>query len=208
MVRVYHAHPDGAPQYPRTFGPLNRFDPHVRDRHRRPREQPDRRGVNYLAETLGCALAEAFPDQWPEVAICPRRLAVLAAPGAPATLLDLTGDGAMRIGAIATLGSGNEPRHLTQRWGRAIYEDFPTLDGVRYRAAHQGGLVIAVWERTGVLRLHPGTPVYSADLTGETRGDALLEPVMLERVEVALAAQGRYPRAITARDCPHCPQGP
>ena len=185
---------------------MNRFDPHVRDRHRRPREQHDGRGVNYLAETLGCALAAVFPDQWPEVAICPGRLAVLAAPCAPVTLLDLTGDGAMRIGAIATLGSGDEPRHLTQRWGRAIYEDFPSLDGVRYRAAHQGGLAIAVWERAGALQLHPGAPVHPGDLTGETRGDPLLEPVMLERVEAALAAQGRYPRAITARECRDCPR--
>ena len=44
---------------PRTYGPLNRFDPHVRDRHQRPREDPQGRGVLYLAHDLGTALAEA-----------------------------------------------------------------------------------------------------------------------------------------------------
>ena len=29
----------------------------------------------------------------------------------------------MAIGAVGTLGAGNETRRLTQRWGRAIYED-------------------------------------------------------------------------------------
>jgi hypothetical protein len=40
---------------------------------------------------------------------------LLAAPAAEVTLLDLAGDGALSIGAVGTLGSGNEPRRLTQR---------------------------------------------------------------------------------------------
>jgi hypothetical protein len=35
-------------------------------------------------------------------------------------------------GALATLGSGNERRRLTQRWARAIYEDSPAARGVAY----------------------------------------------------------------------------
>jgi hypothetical protein len=30
MIRVYHEHPDRNGMAPRTYGPLNRFDPHVR----------------------------------------------------------------------------------------------------------------------------------------------------------------------------------
>lgn len=110
-------------------------------------------------------------------------------------LLDLTGDGAMRIGALATLGSGDEPRRLTQRWGRAIYEQLPNLAGVRYRAAHQGGGAVAVWERAGTLRVPVGMVA---------PGPALLDPGMEERVTVALAAQGRYPIRIPAKDCRRC----
>jgi hypothetical protein len=196
MIRVYHAHPNRAPLQARTFGPLHRFDPHVRDRRQRPREQPDGRGTMYLTENLACALAESFPEQWPEVSICPSQYAVLAGPDQPAALLDLTGDGAMKIGAVATLGSGREPRQLTQRWGRAIYEDFPQLHGIRYRGAHQGGVCVVVWERSDALEVRPGTAA---------PGRQLLEPAMLDRVRVALSAQGRYPVAISSDDCPRCP---
>ena len=195
MVRLYHAHPGRSPLRARTYGPLGRFDPHVRDRHNRPQEQRDGRGVSYLAETLSCALAEAFPEQWLEVANCPGARALQAAPGKAVTLLDLTGDGAMRIGAVGTLGSGNEPRRLTQRWGRAIYEQFPSLAGIRYRGAHQGGTAVAVWERAGILRASSATVA---------PGPALLDPGMKERVTVALAAQGRYPVRIAAADCRCC----
>lgn len=197
MVRVYHEHPHRSPLEARTYGPLARFDPHVPDRLNTPREQPDGRGVNYLSATLECALAEAFPEQWPEVAICPRARAVRAAPAATVRLLDLTGDAAMRIGASFTLGSGDEPRRLTQRWGRSIYEQFPSLAGIRYRGAHQGGAAVAVWERAGTLQVAPRS---------STRGQALLEPGMGEHVTVALAAQGRYAVRIAVRDCPRCRQ--
>ncbi len=196
MVRVYHEHPERPPLEARTYGPLARFDPHVRDRHGKPREQADGRGVSYLSATLECALAEAFPEQHPEVAICPRARAIRAAPPADALLLDLTGDGAMRIGAVFTLGSGNEPRRLTQRWGRAIYERLPSLAGIRYRGAHQGGEAVAVWERAGILRVPAGATTNA--------GRALLEPGMEERVRVALAAQGRYPVRVTSSDCRRC----
>ncbi|HEY6689358.1 MAG TPA: hypothetical protein VI094_24485, partial [Propionibacteriaceae bacterium] len=54
MVRIYHDHPHRPPVRARTFGPLNRFDPHVRDRRQRARQQVDGRGVNYVAVDLAC----------------------------------------------------------------------------------------------------------------------------------------------------------
>lgn len=196
MVRVFHAHPDPSrsPLRARVYGPVSRFDPHVRDRRQRPRVQPDGRGVNYLADSLGCGLAEAFPEQHPEVRICPNHRAVLAAPQRPVELLDVTGDGAMAIGAVGTLGSGDEPRRLTQRWSRAIYEALRDLHGLMYRGAHQGGLSLAVWQRAGELHAKPGTP----------RGGAALAGPLADRVAVALARQGRYPVWINAADCPAC----
>lgn len=179
---------------PRTFGPLNRFDPHVRNRRQKPQDQRDRRGVIYFADDLACGIAEAFPEQYPEVAICPNHRALRAAPREAIPLLDLTADGAMRIGAVATLGSGDEPRRLTQRWGRAIYEDLADLAGIRYRGAHQGGCAIAAWERVGALEVEPGSP---------SDGFALAGPLWT-RVTSVLERQGRVPRLIESRECPTC----
>lgn len=196
MFRVFHAHPDPsrAPNVARIYGPVARFDPHVRDRRQQPKLQPDGRGVIYLGDTLGCGLAEAFQEQWPDVQICPNRHVVQAAPHAPIELLDITGDGAMAIGAVGTLGSGDEPRRLTQRWGRAIYEDLPGLAGVLYRGAHQGGLSVAVWERAGELEVRPGMPADGLALNGPLR----------TRVTAALGRQGRHPVWISEAGCDDC----
>ncbi len=72
LLRVYHVHPVHSGRQHRLFGPLNRFDQQIRDRHQQPKPQPDGRGVMYLAETLGTALTEAFQEQGVEVGICPK----------------------------------------------------------------------------------------------------------------------------------------
>lgn len=192
-VRVYHEHPHQAAAPFRTRGPVARFDPHTPDRHGRPREQPDGRGVVYLADELECALAEALPDQPCEVLVCPGLRATLVYPLGHVHLLDLSGSGAMRIGAVGTLAWGDEPRELTQQWARAIYEDLSHLQGIRYRSAHQGGLAIAAWDRSRPL------------LRMDSRSDrALVEPGMRNRVTVALANQGRALVEVGASDCRAC----
>ena len=100
----------------------------------------------------------------------------------------------MAIGAVGTLGSGDEKRELTQNWARAVYEDMPDLHGVVYRGAHQGGLSIAVWERAGVLVPRPGIPADGLTLAGS----------LASRVKVALAPQHRLPVYLTAAECEHC----
>jgi hypothetical protein len=156
MVRVYHENPDSDGMSPRTFGPLARFDPHVRDSHQRPRTDPQGRSVLYLAANLATALAESYPGQWPEVSICPHARAAWMRPAAPITLLDLTGEGALAIGAPGTLQWGDEPRRRTQRWGRRIYEQYHSLEGIRYQAAHQSGESVVLWERAPALHRLPG----------------------------------------------------
>lgn len=192
LVRIYHGHPLRRPLIPRQFGPLNRFDPHIRDRHGRRRDSPDGRGVLYLADDLACALAEAFQEEFPDVAVCPNVRAVWARAGSSARLLDITGDGLMYIGAVGTLSSGDEPRRRTQRWGRAIYEDYGNLVGIRYRAAHQGGIAVALWDTAPAVVALPG------------QDRALRERAVWERVVVSLALQGRAPVKIPAADCSQC----
>jgi hypothetical protein len=190
FVRIYHEHPHHDGLQPRTFGPLHRFDPHVRDRRQQPREDPHGRGVLYLARDLRTALAEAFSGQTPEVAICPHARAGWVAPATPLRLLELTGDGAMAIGAVGTIATGAEPRRRTQRWARRIYEQYAHLDGIHYRGAHQGGEAVALWDRAPALDRLSG-------------GDRTLWAVW-PRVAVALAAQRRYPRRLGAADCGAC----
>lgn len=195
FVRVFHAHPRRHPLDPRTWGPVGRFDPHVRDARQRPRDQPDGRGVIYLAENLSTALAEGLPGR-SRPRVCPNRHAIRVAPTRTTALLDLTGNAAMKIGAVATLGSGDEPRRKTQRWARRIYEDLPRYQGVLYRGAHQGGLCIALWDRAPALDVHPTTPA--------PLGDRLLDPGMDARTRVALADQGRIMVRTQAERCAAC----
>ena len=188
MVRVYHEHPHQDGLAPRTFGPLHRFDPHVRDQRRRPREDPQGRGVVYLAHDLATALAEAYSGQWPEVGVCPHARAGWVRPAAAIRLLDLTGDGALAIGAVGTIATGDEPRRRTQRWARRIYEQYAHLDGIRYHAAHQGGEAVVLWERAPALDRPAG-------------GDRSLWAVW-PYVVMALAGQRRYP--VRVAGCPAC----
>jgi len=190
MLRVYHKHPGRDGLRPRTYGPLARFDPHVRDRHHTPREDPQGRGVLYLGRDLATGLAEAYSGQWPVVDICPHARAAWVRPSEGIELLDLTGDGAMKIGAVGTLAWGDEPRPRTQRWGRRIYEQYTHLDGILYLAAHQGGESIALWERAPHLEAAVG-------------GDRALWAVW-RHVIVALARQGRTPRRISPAACEAC----
>jgi hypothetical protein len=190
LVRVFHEHPRRDGMAPRTFGPLHRLDPHVRDRHQQPREDPEGRGVIYLARDLGTGLAEAYPGQWPTVQVCPHARASWVHPARAVDLLDITGNGAMAIGAVGTLAWGDEPRRRTQRWGRRIYEQYLHLDGVRYQAAHQGGVSVVLWERAPSLITAPG------------RSRTLW--AVWSRVVVALAPQRRVPRRIPPDACPAC----
>ncbi len=189
-----HADPVRSGRQHRTFGPLNRFDQQIRDRHQHPKDQPDGRGVIYLAEMLETGLAEAFQGQGVEVGICPNMRAVAMAPAAAAQLLDITESGVMNIGAVAGLASGDYPRRATQRWGRAIYEDLQRFAGVRYRGAHQNGICVVVWERTNPL-------VFDA-----AEDFSLRDAILWGRVVQDLANQGRKARQITAAACTTCQQ--
>jgi hypothetical protein len=190
MVRVYHEDPRHDAMAPRTFGPVARFDPHVRDGHQKPREDPQGRGALYLAADLATGLAEYYPEQWPEVSICPHARASWVRPTKSVPLVDLTGEGALAIGAPGTLQWGDEPRRRTQRWGRRIYEQYSDLDGIRYQSAHQGGECIVLWERAGPLQPLAG-------------GDCRLWAVW-SRVVVALAPQRRTPHRVAAFSCERC----
>lgn len=61
-------------------------------------------------------------------------------------LLDITGDWPTRAGASQAIASG--PRHRAQAWARAIYEAYPTLEGVWYPSSMHGGhAAVVLFER-------------------------------------------------------------
>jgi len=79
-------------------------------------------------------------------------------------LLDIGGSWPTRAGASQALSAGDAPT-VTQAWARAIYADYPNIDGVIYPSAMRGrprrrhaleGMSIALFERSETaLPAHP-----------------------------------------------------
>ena len=80
-------------------------------------------------------------------------------------LLDLTGEWPTRAGASQAIASG--PRTRAQAWARAIYEAYPTFEGVCYPSSMHGGHpAVVLFERAAdalpsdpeldVPLMHPG----------------------------------------------------
>jgi len=130
LWRVYRRggrHPNLWQEF-RYFGPLNgRFDHHISDAQGRPQVQ--NRGIYYAAANLVTCLAEVFQD----TRIIHRNAGdqpwlVGFELEKPVPLLDLTGSWPTRAGASMVLNSGSRPR--ARRWSRAIYDAYPSLQGL------------------------------------------------------------------------------
>ncbi len=62
------------------------------------------------------------------------------------TLLDLGGGWPTRAGASQAINSG--PRSRAREWSRAIFDQFPAVEGLRYPSPMLGGAVaVALYER-------------------------------------------------------------
>lgn len=158
-MRVWHKDRfTPSPVFPRTFGPLHRFDPHEPDAVGRPQESPSHRSTVYVAVDLKTALAEVFGDM-PEAPICPRYRVSLLVPKVDHVSQDLRGDGCMQIGARPSLCTGDLPRVETQAWGRAIFEDRPgdsRVGGAVYSSAHNQAHCQVVFNTGAELIAVPG----------------------------------------------------
>jgi RES domain len=196
FARVWHL--SDLPRDPlahRDSGPQHRFDPHARS-HLDPGPCPEGRGVLYLGRDLLTAAAEVFGDELSRVDVCPRWRVTLASSPRRLRLLDLTADGALRIGALPSLATADEPRALTQAWARAIWEDFPKLGGIRYPGAHQLGACLALWNRA-----RAPEPFLVA---GRRHELSLHHPGIWRRLLVAFTAWNRALTVIPSEDCPRC----
>ena len=132
----------------RHFGPTaSRWDHHLRDARGRPVTQS--RGVLYAAagpEAIPTCLAEVFPQRRIVELQVGRPALVGFELAAPLTLLDLTGRFPTRLGASTAMHSG--PRPKARRWSRALYDAYPTVQGLLYRSSTYGNApAVALYER-------------------------------------------------------------
>ena len=190
-VRLYHRGPR-CPEatFARSFGPLHRFDHHV------PGE--GNRRVIYLAERLSTAAFEVWADLG-VAQICPSVRAALLSPTEEVVAQNLRGQGAIMVGARPSLGSGGEPRALTQAWARAIYEDRPggpRVAGVRYSSAHDESPCLALWDSGPALRV--------AENRGRNQDFPVVHPSLWPRLLVALARIQLPAERIDRGECPRC----
>jgi hypothetical protein len=114
----------------RYSGPIAsaRFDHHVPGEHR---------GVLYGATSLATCVAEVFQGTRLVDRSADDRCLTAFRTTRPVRLLDITGDWPTRAGASQAIASG--PRNRAQAWARAIYDAYPTLEGVWYPSSMHGG---------------------------------------------------------------------
>lgn len=125
----------------RTYGPRRtaRFDPHPE-----PPGAASGELVLYAARDLPTVIAERYQR---------RRAVDLSEAARPVVyswfatralrLLDLTGPGALRLGASHAINTG--PRAVCRSWARALRSAWPEADGLRYSSSMTGRECLALW---------------------------------------------------------------
>lgn len=105
-----------------------RFDHHV---------PGERRGVLYGAASMATCVAEVFQGTRVVDRAGDDRCFTAFRTARGVRLLDIAGDWPTRAGASQGIASG--PRSRAHAWARAIYEAYPTLEGVWYPSSMHGG---------------------------------------------------------------------
>ncbi len=151
------AHPAQFAQM-RRYGPLPsaRFDPH-------PEPATDDSGelVAYAASTLLTAVAERFQHNREVRRDDPSRPVAYAwSPTRDLCLLDLTGPGAVTLGAAHAL-SGYR-KDVTRTWARALRAAWPDADGPLYSSSMTGQPCLALW--TPAANSYPTAPTFARAL--------------------------------------------
>lgn len=196
-IRIYHAGAGRTATGPRRFGPIARFDPHTPP-HTDPAECPDGRSVIYLGDSLRTAAAELFGAHRVAL-VCPRYRVAALRPRHALIVQNLRGVGAMMIGGLPAMNVADIPRHETQAWARALYEDrpaHPTVCGVRYTSAYAGGVSLALWNTSPALDV--------AEWNGRSQDFALASPDIYPRLLTAMGRMRFEVRVIGPADCRRC----
>lgn len=141
----------------RSYGPTrSRFDHHL------PPASLQERSIFYGAEHGSTCLAEVFQESRIIDRASRKPWLVALRLGRDLELLDLTGDWPTRAGASMAINSGPRPR--AQRWSRAIYDAFPTVDGLYYSSSMAANRpALALYERA--VSAMPSAPAFHRPLS-------------------------------------------
>jgi len=159
------SHPYGADTF-RYYGPLDRFDHH----DARAAPAPDAlHGVYYAAFKLWDCAVEVFAPTG-QIMLCTHWFTEVSA-RRDLHLLDLRGNGALRIGSFAALAKSG-PRRLTQTWSRYFYRwtrvfarEGQPVDGIMFSSAHNDADNIILYERASdVLTVLKDLPLHDPTL--------------------------------------------
>lgn len=138
---------DGAGPYARPFGQMRswgpletaRFDPHPEPPHDTSGEL-----VLYAASDLVTAVAERYQHRRALELGDHRQPVVYSwSPLRRLRLLDLSGSGAVRLGASHVINSG--PKPVSRRWAQAFRTAWPDADGLRYTSSMAGHDCAVLW---------------------------------------------------------------
>lgn len=136
--------------------PSARFDPHPL-----PPSGHSEEGVLYAAGTLLTALAERFQHSREIRRADPAHPVAYAwHPTRALTLIDLSGSGAVRLGAAHALSSHR--KDVTRRWARALRAAWPEADGLLYASAMTGQECLALCAPAA--DTFPPAPQFARDL--------------------------------------------
>jgi hypothetical protein len=141
----------------RIFGPVasGRYDPHLP-----PASDQPGRGVLYLALDVATVVAEAFQLNRRVDTSTGGPYLTSWIPTRTLTLLDLSGDWALRNGAANALTAA--PRPTCRSWSRAIHETWPELDGLWAPSTMTGSPMVTLYETAR--SVIPPTPEFSRPL--------------------------------------------
>lgn len=161
LIRIYKNKPDRHALGFNFTGPYGRFD-HHRGSLRSPSKDPER-GVYYaspvidstkITDALSGSIAEVFGDRGDDktrtMAGMHEKKLCLVETTRKLKLLDLRVDGAMKVGTIAAMPTGNTDRQVTQKWSRYFYENetvFSRIDGIVYANCHNQKPSVVLYER-------------------------------------------------------------
>jgi hypothetical protein len=136
----------------RHYGPLSRFDHHIRDEHGAPWSQD--RGVLYVATDVLTAVAEYFQRNRRRVNRSRHQPWLVSFHFKDEIrLLDLTDTFCVRVGGSMKLVSG--PFSYSQTWSRGFYEAYPEIDGLYYLSSLTNRPTIALYERANRATVFP-----------------------------------------------------
>ena len=161
---------NSAGPYPAAFGRMRRYGPLPAarfDPHPEPASADSGELVAYAAQTLLTAVAERFQHNRELRRDDPTApIAYAWLPTRRLRLLDLTGPGAVALGAAHALSGWS--KDVTRAWARALRTTWPAADGLLYSSSMTGQPCAALWAPAA--DSYPGAPTFARAIADPAGG--------------------------------------